>query len=1006
MNYSRNLIVFLVGLEVLGLSPSNIQAEPLAKDSAPLKHHVLYLHTEFLPYEVKVDKGIAYRLGREVIRQALLVAARDEMGWSTSDETLGETPPADAEVVELLLRERADLDGKWNLQLFAYTPEVDIHKDEPIWEKTYDYIAIGDQIYADIIPKLDADIRGEFLEALQACGLEKNPIAAEPQVEEVPADVESRLLEVDFITQFGIVRQAHQSMAEHGESPEWLGVLVRAYANLSLLTQHQWNSTTEVFSARSWHYAQRLLQSYPEYELGLWNRAYARTLGGTINFALKDLETLDAKEVDPKNLPTWTQLLQPYCEWNREALTDLGNQHQEIRAWAARLDFQIASAYRYSQWMMPAAREVAQVSPTAYGVYAELAHHGGSLGAYRTGGNYGPKAWSYYMPKSIDRIPHLPQTIRDFLPTNEEQWSTLAPLFQDPNPEDPISAAAPFLADRLRQETETGAIADLSWSALAYLLDEEQFVQVANLVTVARYGTESSTFLGKIVDSVLPLVADHRYAGFVESHRYQLRAQQKEVDSALQSIELRDPRKNMSRLFTRAWNTTYNNDEQLGRRWKYQASRNFTMQGLIEYIYPTSPEWSPSDKNFGQLLAREFGIIVPGSDVALRMKVQSLQNPKPWRLKTWEKKLKVDPVAFRLLGVYANKQKDTERAKRCYRKSLDAIPNLKAARNLAKLHWRLKEFDEWENTYLDYLRGEDSVLAHARAHQELAEGYCQRGNWQKALGHANSAAQTWSGWGMLCASTVCDGLARWVESEEWIREVSVHYPSASGSNWYFWCARTGRGDRTTAKKYAEHYFSALGKRLSRGNFIRLGVFQLLHGELDAARDSYQKALAFYPSYTCAFMVAQLSRELEDEPTRKQVLQTLQAVADSRITSLPFSKTVNRVGLALLELMQTGDTSPEKLALIEEHLVNLNTNSSRSTYAYFFATELAALGLQEEAEKYWRHALVIPDHSQEYATLAGAQLSKIYETSRPDDDVLNVKDLWPQPEAEEELAKTE
>ena len=68
-------------------------AQELAPDTAAnAEPQVFYLHTEFLPYEKTVERGLPYRLGREIIRQAVLLAARDEMGLATCDETLHETP--------------------------------------------------------------------------------------------------------------------------------------------------------------------------------------------------------------------------------------------------------------------------------------------------------------------------------------------------------------------------------------------------------------------------------------------------------------------------------------------------------------------------------------------------------------------------------------------------------------------------------------------------------------------------------------------------------------------------------------------------------------------------------------------------------------------------------------------------------------------------------------------------------------------------------------------------
>src|SRR5690242_11430129 len=49
---------------------------------------IVCLHTEFLPY--KDTETLRYRLMREMGRQALLIAARDELGLATRDETLGE----------------------------------------------------------------------------------------------------------------------------------------------------------------------------------------------------------------------------------------------------------------------------------------------------------------------------------------------------------------------------------------------------------------------------------------------------------------------------------------------------------------------------------------------------------------------------------------------------------------------------------------------------------------------------------------------------------------------------------------------------------------------------------------------------------------------------------------------------------------------------------------------------------------------------------------------------
>src|SRR3954447_6547415 len=148
---------------------------------ADTRPQVLYLHTEFLPYEPSADKDLSSRLNRELVRQALLIAARDGLGVQTCDETLQETPPDDAHVVELILTERCRPDGKWQIKLRKFVKDEIAAAMKPVWEKTYDCDVAPANLYADMIPKLEADSRGALIEALKTAGLraeERKAVAA------------------------------------------------------------------------------------------------------------------------------------------------------------------------------------------------------------------------------------------------------------------------------------------------------------------------------------------------------------------------------------------------------------------------------------------------------------------------------------------------------------------------------------------------------------------------------------------------------------------------------------------------------------------------------------------------------------------------------------------------------------------------------------------------------------------------------------------------------------
>jgi hypothetical protein len=161
--WRRSLFIVLV-LCVAGCAGS--KASPPAATPK-----VLYLHTEFLPYKQNADKNLSTRLSREIVRQALLVAARDGLGVQTCDETLQETPPDGVEVAHLLLTERSNPNGKWQVKLCKFVEGQEPDASPPLWEKTYDCTPTTTKIYAEMMPKLEADSRGEFIEALKSAGL-------------------------------------------------------------------------------------------------------------------------------------------------------------------------------------------------------------------------------------------------------------------------------------------------------------------------------------------------------------------------------------------------------------------------------------------------------------------------------------------------------------------------------------------------------------------------------------------------------------------------------------------------------------------------------------------------------------------------------------------------------------------------------------------------------------------------------------------------------------------
>jgi len=174
------------------------------------------------------------------------------------------------------------------------------------------------------------------------------------------------------------------------------------------------------------------------------------------------------------------------------------------------------------------------------------------------------------------------------------------------------------------------------------------------------------------------------------------------------------------------------------------------------------------------------------------------------------------------------------------------------------------------------------------------------------------------------------------------------------------------------------------------------VFHLLNGDSRNGLEAYRKALVFKPTFTCTFMVGQLARALGDEKMRTDVLDAMQKACIERADEKePDDQKANAAGLAIIQLMKSGDASDERLARIEE-LLQATDPSTRGAFAYYLGKELDDLGKKADADKYWRRSLVMPNYDLPSGTLAGFELAKRHGTSRPDDDVLDEEDLWPLP----------
>lgn len=964
----------------------------LAHRASAAESPVLFLHTEFLPYARPIPNPLSTRLFRELVRQSVLIAARDEMGCAVRDESLQEEDPLNATVVHIMPRERGDQEGKWKLKLISA-------EEGTQWETTFEVPGGGQQRFVEFVRVLDDASRGSFLEGLRASGVTGTKKSSGDQVPP-DAEIQSLLDRPDVMAQFTAVRAAHAAISERGESTEWLGVLVRGYANLGLLTRHYWNATPEVFTARAWLYAQRLAATTQARDLALWHRAYAWAWGGMLPPAMADLEAADAAHPagdggqtadGSQALPAWVRLTRAYCQFDRDAIQRVTEECPALQAWGAVLRFTIAHFAWNEQQMLADAHDIGKACPAGCLFLGELAVHGSLTQLPMPELPAMPRYFSHEVPRAVAAMPGLPRSVAEVIakspqpPTSDEPATDLTWKLES------FSPLPMEVARQLRIESAEVTHGEPSWSALAYLLEEEQFLQVWHHLAAVR--RDAFRPVAPEAKQLLPLVDHHRYAAYIEGFQYLIRLQSAEVLDAWRTIQIVDPRPGMYYLFYSLSGLTGSSGKNRGEEAFEQASTDLTLHGVTEVLTALVSMGTLQGTNLSEEFIKQTRQVAPQSDRYVHLSILAAATPTREQLSQWESQLQDNPAAWvDLANAYAAIG-DRDAVVRCCHKSLGLGPNYRALKTLSQYVLESPDITAWQaemEAALPTLALERDRLA---LHGLLAVELSSRGFWQRAQPHAVQCGKSGSAFGLNIASLVSEALAQWDDSEQWMRRLAENHAETHAAWWYFWCERTGRGDLETARRQAEQYLAA-GVRLTSRETTEDGMYQLLRGSRQLGLQAFRRVWSLDQRPFYAFLIAQLARSTRDESLRDEMLAAVaESLIDAQGDETPAGRAAQAAATAVLDLLRSGEASPEVLAHINSRLL-ATTPTLRGEMAYIVGQELAALGQAEQAELYWFRALANPGESDVHGTLAGWELARRRITSRPDQRAFREGEIWP------------
>lgn len=1009
----RKLTGFLLTLGWCLLVGLNVN-HAIAEEGAP-KPQVVYLQTEFLPHKTD-DKDRTTELGRELARQAFIIACEEELGVAVRDESLDEAIPSDddAEVIHLalLVRNRHPKKKRIWVKLFkrSLDPKTneptpisdDLWNSKPSWKHIYFCEIKRDQLYSTATHVLQREAMGDFVKALKSVGVRpaKKKAVRDAKDEQKLLALSEGLMEVDFVKLFGALRKIHGNVTDTNNSAIRHGLLARGYAQLNALTRHHYSSSEEVFAARAMLFAERMVSqaNTPDAKVeALWHRAYVLSIVGMDVHAWSDLEQIREMQggkalVDQASkfskAEQWKRLVEPFTKWDSQALIKVGDDHKELRPWSRRLAFQVIDGKRYPEKIFEAATEFAYEIPADYGMYAEMAKYY-ELQTARTGARLGPQAFRQLLPESLDLLENLPGNVKEVLPVDKQRRKFAQEVIPGLDLKAQFTPLGTHIFSKLQDASRHDCTSGLSWSVLGRLIQEEEFVQAVRVLAVSMFATESSK--EDLVNQLLPSVSEHRYADYIRSYSYYVDIQTEQCWELLKNLKVRDPSWKMSSMIKRYNRCAGHVDPELATKFWRSVGRNFTTVDYNLHAFPHGPIGREDSKKYFAMIGRHFTTFTKFSEAGLRTCICNAIDPDQEQLKGWEENIKNDSVAFQYLGQQYQGLNLNADAERCLKKSVNLLPSLINVKTLAQHYYDQKDYKNWERAYVDYLETDPIGLRGVMVQRNLADGFMGQDLYQKALPHARIAAKSYATPALQTVSNLTGRLALWEESERWAKALSASYPSHYGHYWYLWCRRTGRGDLAAARKFTAELEAHTSKaHRIRLQWIKTGSFCLMEDDVEGALKAYQKALSYYTSYTCSIMVSQLSRELKDDALSNKVLDDF-----LRDSAADEDKTKWREGMfAVVRLAKSEQISDKQLAEIEKEMLELEPIDV-SCLSYFVGKELLIRGKDKEAKVWFKRSMLTRRPDLYYCSLAGMELARLNGgTSRADDDVQSRKDMWP------------
>ncbi|GEM_PF-5421857 len=832
-----------------------------------------------LPLTSNEERISVVALPRELIRQSILLAAREEFGALTRDANCCEPLPIDESAYAGILTIEPTVSSlrpvRVSLQISVLGPDGNQGKES---RGTLTYGELPElRSYEKMIERCEIISRAEACEVLRAAGLPVRPANA-PDVELKPlVALEQRLGEMCYFAQFDVLRQVHPLLRAQPDSQELLVMTARSYAHLGQLTRCHFDNSFDVYAARSLLYAQRLVQKQKSSALALQTRGYAKALTGLHASALNDLK--QSQQGQAAVMPAWARAAELLCCYGRRELLELAGKEPAIAPLASYFAFVTVEHEISDSLVIETALNALKSNPHCFRLIDGACEKAGVR---------------YLHQLTEEGFPTVVKMIRDEWPTMEADMPEAVRVARTLAHDEPNLITG--VADVSEALATCDAPSEPSWCMLGNLMEQTNFLQVWRRAHFMAFYWSVPT--NDYLAEMKPLFERHALKDYLLSLGDDYRQ-----DSAKRAAYLANV--SIDGWFPQMLNIVKETDGEFA---------HILFTNVVNGISRTDYDW-PDTLMYLRLSEDQEHVDIMQQDAPLLNQVSPYDPVAPaimvahnWPkaqeyLPKWKKQFELSPLFVATMAKRCNDMKQPLEAAGYLEQYLAIAPDIAIYQELAASYLAAGQPDKYVATLERSLRAEDYGLMHAQSQLKLAAFYRAKGENDKCIEYAEQAAETGAEWAMLDAGRYNEELARWDRANFWYQRVAERYDKYE--MWHAFCVRSGHGDREAAKSGMEQQCQEALKNPTRENLAGTVLFYMLERRYAQATPILRQLVKQYHDPWAALLLAvgkddSVSREEKIEALRQcSAVPPADAPMEDGMLNRPY---LNRLAKLMAEAM--------------------------------------------------------------------------------------------------------